>query len=240
MAEASEDSGDTIWGWCPNCRGRRKALLLFEHDGSQRNSYGVLAADIRHRVIECAGCERAYFQTVGRIRDLDIHAQGEDEAPEFGPMQEACFPRIQIREIPAWIAKLHATDATMGRWSSDVYFSLDNDRNGLAAIAARTVVDRILLLIGCDPNLTFAQKVEWAIERGHIYPNERDYLESLFEAGSAAAHRAWEPRYDEIIAVIVLLEHLIYRIMIARDDAATLKSLIPARKQEVAKNKMDS
>ena len=58
-----------------------------------------------------------------------------------------------------------------------------------AAIGARTAFDRATEKLGIEPSLTFAEKLEKAKSDGLVGTNERNALEVMISAGSAAAHR---------------------------------------------------
>jgi len=221
----------TALGWCPTCRGRRNSIIRFEKTTEFSNKHGIVANRIHHRVLECAGCETVFFQNIGFFRQIEHETPDEESAGSFGEPREQCYPPVQIRERPLWLERLRSKDELLCQWFQDVYFALDYSRNGLAAIAARTVIDRALIISGCSGELPFNKKVQKAINDGVIHPYERAVLESLFDAGSAATHRGWNPTYDEIISVVVLLEGLVYRTILAPHDATTLSASIPSRPQ---------
>lgn len=218
-----------VWGWCPSCRGKRKATVVFEKSTSLTNDFGVAANSISHRVLECNGCESVYFSRVGRFRNITVDTPNEEEAEPFGPPQEDFYPLVQVREKPTWINDLWEIDPVIAEWYSDIYFCLDNNKNGLAAIAVRTVIDRTLIALGCSETVSFNKKIQWAIENGHILQSEKEIFENLFDAGSAATHRGWRPDYSGIITLIVHLEAIIRRVFIASDDVRKLKTSIPQR-----------
>ena len=53
----------------------------------------------------------------------------------------------------------------------------------------RTAFDRASELLGVNPAKTFAEKLTDLVSRGHIGSSEKDTLDTLTDAGSAAAHR---------------------------------------------------
>ena len=98
-----------------------------------------------------------------------------------------------------------------------------------AAIAIRTTFDRAAEILNIDSSLTFNQKLNALVDCGRISEGERDLLEVMIDAGSAAAHRGWKPKPDELETQVTLLENFLHRTFVLGEAARNLKGAIPSR-----------
>ena len=74
---------------------------------------------------------------------------------------------------------------------SEMYTAYDNRSYILTAVGLRTALDRGTEVLGIDPAITFAEKLDALKDGGWIGDTERDILEVVTDAGNAAAHRGW-------------------------------------------------
>ena len=112
---------------------------------------------------------------------------------------------------------------------SETYTALNNDLRILAAIGARTAFDHSSEKLGVDASLPFNKKLDELLKLGKISSDERQTLEVLVEAGSAAAHRGWRPKPAEINTMMDLLEAFLHRAFVLGDGIKTLKAAVPPR-----------
>jgi hypothetical protein len=106
--------------------------------------------------------------------------------------------------------------------------ALNNDLRILAAIGARTAFDHSSEKLGVDASLPFNKKLDELLKLGKISSDERQTLEVLVEAGSAAAHRGWRPKPAEINTMMDPLEAFLHRAFLG-DEIKTLKAAVPPR-----------
>src|SRR5258707_10670762 len=98
------------------------------------------------------------------------------------------WPAPVERKPPKWIESIEFADQTLGHLLTEMYTALNNDLRVLAAIGARTAFDRSSELLGVDSNLTFDRKLNELVTIGKVGKDEREILNVLVDAGSAAAH----------------------------------------------------
>jgi hypothetical protein len=67
-------------------------------------------------------------------------------------------------------------------------------------------------------------------QEGRIGADDKEYLEVLTDAGSAAAHRGWEPDVEQLRVLTSIMEHFVSR-FILKDEAGRLKGAIPPRQK---------
>ena len=101
------------------------------------------------------------------------------------------WPPPTQRRKPEWAEKLD--DDVLRGVVDEVYQALNAGLIVLASIGTRTLLDRAMFLRVGDPKGGFANKLNLMFEKGHIGKDERDILEAITDAGSAAAHRGFAP-----------------------------------------------
>ena len=84
----------------------------------------------------------------------------------------------------------------------------------LAAIGARTALDRAMVKHGAEEAFTFEEKRKELRNNGVIGEHEFDTLFKLVDAGSAAAHRAWMPQAEELTTLIDGMESFLKRTLV--------------------------
>jgi hypothetical protein len=138
------------------------------------------------------------------------------------------------RERPVWIDKLIRRDEDIHSLIESVYSALENDLSVLAAIGIRTVFDRASELLDVDPSKSFANKLAELESLGKIGSDQRQTLEVLTDAGSAAAHRGWRPSSDELDTMMNVIEAFLYNSLVLGDDVRKLKDGVPSREKRRA------
>jgi hypothetical protein len=112
----------------------------------------------------------------------------------------------------------------------ELYGALNNEYMVLAAIGVRTTFDIATESLGFDSSLSFAGKLSQVQSQGHVGPQEKEALEVLVEAGSAAAHRAWKPTHDQLAAMMDALESFLQRAFLTNRKMRALKGAVPPRR----------
>jgi len=128
-----------------------------------------------------------------------------------------------------WIDKVAKADRILGKLLSEVYAALNNDLRVLAAIGARTAFDRSSELLQIDPALSFREKLDELVSIGKVGTSERDTLEVLVDAGSAAAHRGWVPKAKELRTMMAIVEAFLHREFVLGDRLKKLKAAVPPK-----------
>jgi hypothetical protein len=140
-------------------------------------------------------------------------------------------------KTPEWITEIVAADKTLGNLLSEMYAALNNDLRVLAAIGARTAFDRSSELLKVDAALGFNDKLDELHNMGKVSKSERDTLEILVDAGSAAAHRGWVPKPEEINTMMTIVEAFLHRTFILDDGIRKLKAAVPPKLKRQKKSK---
>lgn len=205
--EPKGNAPNVIKAHCPDCGGMRSAYLRAEHvsEGSEDNGDEELYRwSDTSMILECCGCSRVFFR-----RDFWLMVW-EDDDPDpvtgelTGNTKTTYWPAPAIREPPKWVNNIEAADRDLGSLLSEMYAALNNDLRVLAAIGVRTVFDHSSELLGVDPRLSFAKKLDELLNQGKVSKDEHDTMRVLVDAGSAAAHRGWRPKPDELNTMTTL------------------------------------
>ncbi|MCZ0963912.1 DUF4145 domain-containing protein [Paracoccus sp. EF6] len=119
----------------------------------------------------------------------------------------------------------------------ELYGALNYELRVLASIGIRTSFDIAAGLLGIEPEKTFNQKLDDLVAQGHITEADKEHVQTLVDAGSAAAHRGWRPSFNDLGVLMTALENFIYNSMVvpARKRAheaelATVKKKVPQKK----------
>jgi hypothetical protein len=201
--------------------------VLFEH--AETKDEGDPGAFIwkgqAYRTLKCAGCNSLYFQYERLAAQHECNDSPEEEYPleELKEYIEQCkaigeeynilyeerhhWPEpAKERSRPDW-SKL--TDALLTKLLSSVYTALEHDLRVLAAIGMRVVFDRASELVGIDTSESFANKLNQLHREHLISKSQKESLEVLTDAGSAAAHRGWEPDPKQLRILLNIMEHFV-------------------------------
>jgi hypothetical protein len=218
-------------GHCPQCGPDRFADVVGYHRAHDEDDRSGVWVATDYRIMRCRGCEAVYFQT-DEVFSEDVDS-GEDpntgEYVDYTPHKITHWPAPSKRAQPDWASKLHVLDPDLAALFDDIYVALDNDLRVLAAIGIRTAFDRASELLGVDSGQGFAQKLKELVQLGKIGADERDTLDVLTNAGSAAAHRGWRPEPQELDTMMSIIEAFLYRTFILDRAAKSLKQSVPVR-----------
>ena len=139
------------------------------------------------------------------------------------------WPPAAKRRKPEWADEIGFEDRVLGSLFDDVYTALSNNLGVLAAIGMRTVFDRASELLEIDPGKPFKQKLDDLKAKDHITEREVTVLTALIDAGSAAAHRGWQPKPKQLHAMMTILEAFLHRAFLLEEIGAELGQGVPQR-----------
>jgi Domain of unknown function (DUF4145) len=238
-----------IKGHCPNCGPGRLADVVGHHHSRYDDETSGIWGEVDYRILQCRGCELAYFQTD------EIDSEHWENDPDTGEMYiphkithwpaPPASPVLSKRKRPDWASpkfnldsvpfgvdsELFAIDYDLASLFDDIYVALNNDLRVLSAIGIRMAFDRASELLGVDPAKSFAEKLLELVKHGRIGVSEKDTLDILTDAGSAAAHRGWKPKLEELDTMMNIIETFLYRTFILDTAAKRLKQNVPARQK---------
>ncbi len=215
-------------GHCPNCGSNRAEVKVQTKDEHHDHDFDAVT---EYSVLECRGCGQYYFKSSSsNSEDYDYFENPETgEHEQFYRETVNYWPPAAKRRPPEWANEIGFEDRVLGSLFDDVYTALSNNLGVLAAIGMRTVFDRASELLKVDSGKTFQQKLDDLKTSGHITAKEVDVLATLIDAGSAAAHRGWQPRPKQLDAMMTILEAFLHRSFLLEEIGAELGKHVPKR-----------
>ena len=165
-----------------------------------------------YEMLECAGCETVCLR--------QTHTFSED--PE---LEVTYYPPAVSRRMPAWRYK---TSYEIAGLMSEVNAALQNDSRRLALMGARTIVD-VVLADKVGNAGSFGSRLETLEALGFVGRQNRGILEAALDAGSAAAHRAYNPTTENLSQVMDIVENLLESVYVLEKAAAAIRKATPVR-----------
>ena len=132
------------------------------------------------------------------------------------------WPPPVKRPKPEWTNKLD--DGRLRNLLREVYGAVNAGHRVLAAIGTRTALDRAMELNGARVTFDFKGKRKELRDKGVIGKHEFETLFKLVDAGSAAAHRAWMPKPEELTTLIDGMESFLHRTLVLKSAVNAIKA----------------
>lgn len=219
-----------VAGHCPHCRGDRTSTVYgYGKNRWDDDENGMFGKEV-YRVLRCDGCSTFYFQKQS-IFSEDIDQWYDNQGRTCGELvvRTQTWPPPRHHEQPDWSDDLVRSDRLLHKLLASVYTANDAGLLVLAAIGTRTVFDRAAELMNVDQSKTFAQKLNALEAAGLIASGEKNFLEVLVDAGSAAAHRGWEPTTSEMSKLLMILESFLLKCFILPAEVDEISRRVPKR-----------
>lgn len=202
------------WAYCNNCshQTQHDSLLDMEEEwnyGSPDDEPPEWWVE-RHQVLRCLGCKAIHHLVTTR---------------GFAPEGTVRYPPKSSRKRPRWLLKM---PFSLMQLFGEVYQALDADSRVLAAIGARTILDRFIVEVVGDVG-TFKEKVQALVGRGIATADDGSILTTALDAGSAAAHRGHEPSAEDLDTVFEIMERILHGHYVVAPAAKKLAERIPPR-----------
>ncbi len=197
---------------CSRCGGLRNCEIRGRHNKHESSEDGEFWGNTTWYILECRGCEHVFAQTISTNSE-DTEQWDGPNGPEGGHIETIQYwPALSKRPRPEWMSAYGITEGVYGLDDSllELYGALDSGLNMLAAIGIRTCFDVASELLGIEPALTFAEKLDALVEAKHIRLVDRSRLETAVEAGNATTHRGWKPKASDLDAMATVLEDFVF------------------------------
>jgi hypothetical protein len=221
----------TIKAHCPTCGPDRNAAILADHQTCDSDDNAGVWLNTQYSILRCLGCDAIFFRQEATFSE----DYSEYENPSTGEPERTYSSKITYwpapskRIPPTWLVEMWAIDKQLDDIMTETYTALNNDARILAAIGLRTMFDHVSEILGVDPALSFAAKLQELEKLGKIGREEKETLAILTDAGGAAAHRGWKPSLGQLNTLATIAENFIYRVIMLHADARELKKLIPQK-----------
>lgn len=134
------------------------------------------------------------------------------------------YPSFSVEPYPSWTKEL---PEDLMRLTWEVYTARKQGMYTLAMMGIRTIIDKFATDKVGDVG-GFAQKLKKLVKEGFISQQQKNILETLVEAGSAAAHRGFMPTAEQVQECFSTLEALFF-FEIKNKEIDLLNLNIPSR-----------
>ena len=192
------------------------------------DGYGVSWENI-YEILQCIGCGHVTYRSRFWFSEYQV-----DDQPET--YEDKYFPPLFSHPQPKWFDDLKDD---LKQVLDEVYAAFHSELNYLAAVGARTALDMMIVEKIGDVG-SFKQKIDTLEREKYITSQERSLIESVTEAGNAAAHRGYSPDKKSLESVIEILEAVLYKFYIGEakskklvEGAQKLKATVPQRKNPI-------
>lgn len=223
---------------CPTCDGERVCDVhgttktsdeWWSKDGHHSMQWG---AD--HSLLQCRGCETVFYQqSAWDSEDIEHWYEPDGSTGSEYVKTITTYPKPDSKTKPLWLSEIETADEQLGHILNETYLAYDSNLLILATVGIRTAIDRATELLGIDPAKSFQEKLNDLQAGGWIGDTERQILEVVIDAGSAAAHRGWSPDASEASQLITVMEVFLQKAFIVETKALGLKTSIPTKPKRV-------
>lgn len=216
---------EKIKAHCNTCGGKKNHLVLHtEEDVHFEESWTEIST---YRLIKCAGCDRIHLQ-----HETDL--SGLTDADGNPVISMVYYPPPLSRRRPDWMSgfpnAIWMLETDIGQLLNEVYTSLQNGSNRLAAMGIRAIVEIMMIdKIGGDTG-SFNGNINAFFVLGYVaLQQQASFKAALIEAGHAAMHRGFRPTDEQLSTLLDITEGLVASIYFHEQSAAKLSSAIPPR-----------
>ncbi len=173
-------------------------------------------------LLQCRGCK-----TISLRRTYTHSGMPEAEVDHFPPSIS--------RHRPSWFQNLgflafkgpkHEIRCLL----EEIYSATFSGSRRLALMGVRAVLD-VALTDKLGDIGGFDQKLNAAVEKRWITPKHHEVLKATIDAGSAAAHRSYNPDKEHLDLVLDVVEHVIQLLYILEQHAEDIAKQTPKRGQ---------
>ncbi len=206
---------------CGHCNQNAKHISI-NHGRLDKPHVKLSGQAIRFQSYDLMRCEECMNLTLC-IHD-NIHP-----GPLIGDSYETktCYyPAIPIRTLPPWFKLLKGN---LRKLMTEIYMAVNYDLRSIASTGIRTIVDQIMLDIVGDVG-NFGQTLNALLDTGLLDLEEVKLLDTVIDAGSASAHRAFTPTRKTLMHMIDIVESMLEEIYVSPHKKAAL-----IRKADVVK-----
>ena len=198
------------WARCPSCQKDTKCEI---RGTAEKTEYadrdGTVWFARRWSILQCRGCDEIFIQTIETSSEDGEDTEHPDGTYEFICTEHTTYwPTTPKRRMPILVIDA-LNSASLETCLYELYGAVDGGLHVLTAIGIRTCIDAASSCLNIDAALTFEEKLAALVDGGFIQPEDRSMLGTVINAGSAAAHRGWEPSQSQIDAMMDVLEHFL-------------------------------
>jgi Domain of unknown function (DUF4145) len=221
--------------YCRQCAGSRNHLVIAS--ASEIDDSAGPTFKTTFDLLRCRGCDALsvrrehYCSDPALVYPEEGWGKGRDDSR--GRTEYDCWPGVVSRKLPEWLWEIK--NKTMADTLAQTYRAFNDEMPILAAAGTRIIFDLLAEQLLQRDAGTFKEKLEALFTEGHISERQKEILQAVVDAGSAAQHRAYEVPHFDLILILAVLESLIHQTILAGEKVADMRRRTPARKKPVKK-----
>lgn len=227
-------SANVTRSYCRECRGLRDHILIASECDTIHESGVTFKTTLD--LIRCLGCKSLSARRDEFCDDpASVYPEegwGKIHDDSAGRHETHYWPTIQTRSHPEWLWEIK--NKSLKDTLVETYKAFNDGQPILAAAAGTRIVFDLLAaqLLEEDPG-TFAAKLDALFNQGYISRRQKDSLNDIIDAGSAAQHRAHKLAHYELDLILVILESVIHQTTLATEKTEALRLRTPQRPAKV-------
>lgn len=204
---------------CNECGGDRNHCVVHSETSEwAEDDYDISGTDI-YEMLRCLGCDNI------KLRHRSLFSEEEGERVQY-------FPPSIFRTSPVWMNAFHfglnKEEEFVYELLLEIYSALQNNQPRLAAMGVRALLEHVMIAKVGDQG-TFAKNLAIFESKGFVSRIQREYLETLLQAGHAAMHRAYKPSQPDLITLVDIAESIIEIVYLQGVSVEILKKRVPER-----------
>ncbi|MGA7872075.1 MAG: DUF4145 domain-containing protein [Candidatus Binatus sp.] len=204
---------------CNSCLKETNHVLVAKKKSSWSDVDAGIYGEDCYQIVACCGCDTVGFRRVTTIEG------GTRETINY-------FPAAVSRRKPYWLSgSLRREQKKIVRLLDEIYVAVHEDLRVLAATGVRTLIDIVITEHVGDVG-NFPAKLSAVEKRGFISPSNREFLEVTIDAGSASAHRGFQPSQQDLKLLLDITENLIASIYVLPGEVKALSKKVPPRPKQ--------
>ncbi|WP_164512719.1 DUF4145 domain-containing protein [Caulobacter vibrioides] len=194
-------------------------------------------SDDHYQVLRCGGCKEVSFLHRSYFSEdtTNVRKPNGEWDVECTPTDQIYPPRL-ARPVPDWIGKI--SDHEVQQLLREVYVALQSGAFRLSTTGVRTVLERTMVNHVGDQG-SFHSNLAAFVSAGHLPAGLREAFEIILDAGSASAHRAFEPDNDVFSHIMDALENMLWQIYVLPEKASSIKAATPPRPKKTSAAKRE-
>ena len=200
---------------CNSCgRVTNHSLIKENQEKGDDEETGFFWQDIA-QMLKCRGCDEVVLRRIHYFSENDFEPEVE------------YFPGPISRRLPHWRYELPGESRSM---MEEVYKALQANSNRLAMMGTRTLID-IVIRHKVGDHGHFNEGLKALHKKGFVSSQNVQFLTAALDAGSAAAHRGYVGKTEEVNAVMDIVENLLQSVYALEELAEQLEKSTPPRQE---------
>lgn len=185
-------------------------------------------------LFECQGCKAVF------LRCRQYFSEWDNGPPDEDPCEYTFFPKRNTkgRVKPHWFETFTNLSQLQGHFIlisyRQIYDLLEAEQYLAALLTCRALLETIAIENGEGDLRTFEMKLQSLKNQGFIREKQIEHFNNaIYDAGSAAMHRGYNPSQKAVTYVLDAIEQLLHTIYIEPLVEAELRNEKPAKKGKV-------